>query len=171
MSVWIYSLLIFFHPSRCNCLALRTAYMLRLVFIRTSGISRAHALQYWQRSTAHSASREANITNHLLLSMAALQLLPARPRTAPTSCLISASVHRPRNSAWLIWHQTGSLALACAVCMWSICFVLVTCIDHCLCGHAGRCIGVQCRQTALQWRSGWAAWAVCCIVKSLTVVY
>lgn len=42
--------------------------MLGLVFIRSSGIVRALALQYWQRSAAHSTSRGANITNHLLLS-------------------------------------------------------------------------------------------------------
>lgn len=57
-----------FHPWQSNRLALPPTYMLGLVFIRSSGTVCALALQYWQRSAAHSTSGGANITNHLLLS-------------------------------------------------------------------------------------------------------
>lgn len=54
------------YPERV--ISLQTAHMQGLVFIRTSGTFLAHAPQYWQRSAAHSAPREANITSYLLLS-------------------------------------------------------------------------------------------------------
>lgn len=138
-----------FHPWENCCLALQTTYMLGLAFIRTSGTFLAHARQYWQRSTAHSTSRGANITNHLLLSMAALQLLPAWPPTTPTSCLISPSLHCPRNDQLHLsniklttWPLHVLFLWRTSVLYW-FCALISDLMSVEICGpHACRCVSV-----------------------------
>lgn len=166
-----------FHPWENNRLALQTAYMLGLVFIRTSGTFLAHALRYWQRSTAHSTSGEANITNHLLLSdgsAPASACLASNHSHLLSLSFSSLSQKRPGSayptSDWQLGPRHGLFACGTSVLYWL--GVLMSDGDLMsveICGHASEWISAQCGQTALLLSSGWAAGAACCILKALTV--
>lgn len=165
------SSIVSFHPWESNCIALQTTYTLGPVFIRTSGTFLA---LYWQWSTAHSTSRQANITNHLL---------PSDGSSPASACLASNHIHllpylsfsslSQKRAARLIRHQTPDSALECAVCMWNICFVRTdrcrrpdVCWDLWSCRQLYECLVWT---KSPQQSSGWTAWAACCILQALTV--
>lgn len=142
-----------------SSLALQTTYMLRLVFIRTSGTFLAHARQYWQRSTAHSTSREPNITNHPLLRWQLSSSCLPVPPTTPTSSLISPSLHCPRNDNGLAYPKSNSQPGPGMCCLHvGLLFQTMDTVwwrsdvyQDVRVMQSGRCMTDQCGQTAQQW--------------------